>query len=116
MHDKDHYPVFVNYITRGGPITLKPEAPAGSSMGAALWCTICQVARQHAMDNCHLLQKFVQIPQKLFYNFCKSMGHDECHCCNYELMMERTPTYQMKEETRLPDQGSRGVRGGYQGR
>lgn len=91
-HDKDHCPVYANYITRGGEIPLNPEAPVGSSVGNALWCVICQVVGQHVMDNFHLLQKFFQRPQQLFCNFYKSVGHDECNCQRYELIMERTPT------------------------
>jgi len=81
-HDKDHYPIFAIYITRGGPIPLRPEVPVGPSVETALWCAICQVVGQHAIDNCHLLQNFVQTPQQLFYNFCKSVGHDERQCHN----------------------------------
>lgn len=95
--DKYHCPVFANYIIGGGPIPLKLESPAWSSMGAMLWYDICQVARKHATDNCHFLQKFVQTSQQLFCDFCKSVGHDEQHCHSYELMMERMPTYQMQE-------------------
>jgi len=108
--------MYVNYITGGGPIPLKTKALARLSVGTTLWCAICQVAGQHVMDNCLLLQKFIQTPQQLFCNFYKSMGHDERHCQSYELMMERTPTYQMQVETWPPDQGTRGVCGGYQGR
>ena len=58
-HDKDHCPIFVNYIVGGGLIILRLEAQAGASTGPALWHSICQVARKHATNNCHLLQKFV---------------------------------------------------------
>jgi len=68
-HDKDHFPIYVNYIIGGGPIPLKLEANIGTSMGAALWCIICQVTREHATNNFHLLQKFVQTPQQRFCNF-----------------------------------------------
>lgn len=76
-HDKDHCPVFVNYVVVGGPMPLQIEATAEPSAGSALWYAICQVARKHTTDNCHLLQKFVQTPQQLFCNFCQSVGHDE---------------------------------------
>lgn len=42
-HDKDHYPVFVNYLAGGGPMSLMPEAQVGTSMTPALWCAICQI-------------------------------------------------------------------------
>jgi len=70
-HDKDHFPIFVNYVTRGGSMPLRPEAQVGPSTGPALWCAIFQVARKHVTDNCHLLQKFVQTSQQIFCNFCK---------------------------------------------
>lgn len=67
-------------------------------------------------NNFNLLQKFVQKPQQLFCNLCQSVGHDECNCDSYELMIDRTPTYRMQVETRPPDQGVGGARGEYQGR
>lgn len=54
------------------------------------------------MDNCHLLQKFVQTPQKLFCNFCRSVGHDERNFRSYELMMDRSPAYRIQAEMRSP--------------
>lgn len=115
-HGKEHCPVFVKFITRGGPTPLRLEAPAGPSVGATLWCTIFQVARKDATDNCHLLQNFIQTQQQLFYDFCKFVGHDERYCHSSELIMERTPMYHMQVETRLPGQGVEGARGDYQGR
>ena len=85
---------------------LRPKAQAGPSAGPALWCAIYQVARKHAMDNCHLLQKFVQTPQQLFCNFCKSIGHDECNYRSYELMMDRTPSYRVQAEMQPLDQSA----------
>lgn len=82
---------------------LRPEAQAGLSVGPVLWCTIFQVARKHTTDNCHLLYKFVQTPQKLFCNFCRLVGHDEHNCRIYALMTERTPTYGVQAKTRPPD-------------
>ena len=79
-HDKDHCMVFVNYISGGGPMHLRLKVEAGSNAGPTLWCAICQVVGKHMTDNCHLLQKFVQTPQELFYNLCRSMGHDERNC------------------------------------
>lgn len=79
-NDKDHYPVFTNYIIGGGPMPLRQEATMGPSTGPTLWCTIYQVVGKHVTDNCHLLQKFVQPPQQLFCNFCKSMGYNERNC------------------------------------
>jgi len=62
------------------PMSLRPEATAEPSVGPALWCAICQVAGKHMNDNFHFLQKFVQTPHPLFYNFYQSVGHDEHNC------------------------------------
>ena len=40
-HDKDHCPVFTNYLGGGGPMPFRPEAQAGSSAAPDLWCAIC---------------------------------------------------------------------------
>ena len=50
-HDKDHCSVFKNYIIGGGPVPLKPKNNVGISVGDVLWCAICQVTGQHAIDN-----------------------------------------------------------------
>lgn len=94
---------------------LRSEATARPNTGPTLWCAIFQVARKHATENCHLLQKFVQTPQHLFCNFCQSVGHDEHNCWSYELMMGRTLAYRVQAEMRPLDQGTRGARGVYQG-
>lgn len=62
-HDKDHFPIFVNYVEGGGPMHLRLEAQDGPSIGPVLWCAIYQIARKHVIDNFHLLHKFVQTPQ-----------------------------------------------------
>lgn len=105
-HDKDRCPVFANYMEGGGPMPLRPKAQTGPSAGPTLWCTICKVIGNHATDNCHLLQKFIQTPQQLFCNFYRLVGHDERNCRSYELMMDRTPTYRVQEETRPLDQSA----------
>ena len=114
-HDKDHSLVFMNYMVGGRPMPLRPEAPEGPSTGPAVWCAICQVVGKHAIDNCHLLQKFVLMLQHLFCNFCKSVGHDEHNYHSYELVMERTPMYRVQIETWPLDQGTEGAHRGYQG-
>jgi len=40
-HDKDHCPIYKNYLIGGGPVPLKPENTIGLS--APPWCNICQV-------------------------------------------------------------------------
>lgn len=69
-HENDHYIIFSNYIVGGGPMPLSPKAQEGASTGPALWCAICEVVGKHATNNCHMLQNFVQAPQRLFYNIC----------------------------------------------
>ena len=64
-HDKDHCPMFVNYLARGAPMPLRPEAQAGPSAAPALWCAICQIGGKHARGNCHLLQKSLQEKRSL---------------------------------------------------
>lgn len=54
-HDKDHCPVFTNYLLGGGSMPLRPDSQAGPSITLALWCTIYQVVGKHATDNFHLL-------------------------------------------------------------
>lgn len=63
-----------------------------------LWYVICQVGGKHVTDNCHLLQKYIQILQQLYCNFCRSVGHDERMCLSYDLMIERTPANRMQTE------------------
>jgi len=59
-HDKDHCPVFANYLVGGGLLPLRQEAQAGPSTVPRLRCVICQIGGKHATDNCHLLQKYTQ--------------------------------------------------------
>lgn len=75
---------------------LKLENIMGPCTRVPLWCAICQIVGKHTIDNCRLLQKFVQTRQQMFFTFCKSVGNDEQNCRSYELMMERTPTYRMQ--------------------
>jgi len=58
-------------------MALTPESQARPSAVLALWCVICQIAKKHVMNNCHLLQNYMKIPQQLFYNFCRLVGHDD---------------------------------------
>jgi len=57
-HDKDHIEVLMNYLTGRGPIPLRPKAQEGPSVTPALWYAICQIGGNHAMNNCHMLQKY----------------------------------------------------------
>ena len=82
---------------------LRLESQAGPSVVPTLWCAICQIARKHATDNYHLLQKYTQNLQQLFCKFCRSVGHDEHTCRSYELMMDRNSTYKVQDETQPLD-------------
>jgi len=86
---------------------LRTQAQVGPSATPSLWCTICQIGGKHAMDNYHLLQKYMQNSQQLFCNFCRSVGHNEHTCRSYELMMDRTPTYRVQAESQSLDQNTR---------
>jgi len=77
---------------------LRLEAQARPSMAPALWCMIYQIGGKHMIDNCHLLQKYTQMPQQLFCNFCRSVGRDEHTCHSYEIMMDQTLAYRMQTE------------------
>lgn len=76
-HNKDHCPIFANYLAGGGPMPLRLELQVGPSAVPALWCTICQVGGKHATKDYHLLQKYTQTPQQLYCNLCRLVGHDE---------------------------------------
>jgi len=48
---------------------LRSEVQVGPSAAPASWCAICQIGKKYAMDNYHLLQKYMQNSQQLFCNF-----------------------------------------------
>jgi len=116
-HNKDHCPVYQNYLIGGGPIPLKLENTVGMTASVVLWCTIYQIIGKHTMENCHFLHKFVQTPQQLFYIFCKFVGHEVHNYRSYELMMKRNSKYRVHMEA-CPqyDQGTTKAQGGFQGR
>lgn len=80
-------------------MSLRLEAQAGPSVTPTLWCMIFQMGGKHATENYHLLQKYTKNSQQLFYNFCRSVGHDECTCRSYDLMMDRTPTFRVQDKS-----------------
>ncbi len=85
-------------------------------MTTALWCVIFQIGGKHATDNCHLLQKYTQTSQQLFYNFYRLVGHDVRTCRSYELMMDQNPTYRVQAKTRALDPNAGMVHVGLQRR
>lgn len=109
-HDKDHFQMLTNYLTRGRPMLLRLEAQARPSAAPPLWCIIFQIGGKHAMENCHLLQKYTQNSEQLFCNFCRLMGHDDHTCRSYDFMMDRTPTYIVQAKSWPLDQNAGVVR------
>lgn len=67
------------------------------------------------MDNCHLLQKYTQTSQQLFYNFYRLVGHDEHTYRSYEVMMDQTPTYNVHTKMLALDPNVGMVCVGFQG-
>jgi hypothetical protein len=63
-----------------------------------LWCEICKKLSQ---DPYHfpMMQKYQTVPKSSYFNFCKSVGHDDKDCRTMDLMRERTSdAYRVKEE------------------
>lgn len=94
----------MNYLAGEGPIPLTPEAQAGSSATPTLRSAIFQIGGNHATYNCHLLQKYMKMSEKLFYNFCRSVDHDEHSSRSYEMMMNQTPSYRVQTKMQVLDQ------------
>ena len=89
-HAKDNYPTFMNYVTSSAPNPLNGHGLS--------WCRICQ-SRGHHDEECLYLKNVVSTPAKVFNKFCKSVGHDEKYCREYQLLKEKTvDTYLMKNE------------------
>ena len=89
-HSKEHFPVYAECLAAGAPNPL-PQLQGP-------WCEICK-NKGHRLQECPLLQKYVQTTKNLYCNFCKSVGHDENHCRAYDLMKERTQdVYVMQAE------------------
>lgn len=112
-HSREHCHVFAEYLASSAPNPL-PQAQGP-------WCEICRV-NGHRPQDFPLLQKYVQTSKNLFCTFCKSVGHDDHHCRDYELMVERTQdVYAMQSDQQQNiaiaqyEQGRVG-RGGFRGR
>jgi hypothetical protein len=66
--------------------------------GGVGYCEICKTQGHH-LTSCPLLQKYQSTPKKLFYNFCKSVGHDEKYFRAFDLMRKNTSdTYKIQQE------------------
>jgi hypothetical protein len=69
-HDKEHYPLFHEYLASGAPSPLKQVTLP--------WCEVCR--NQHHPDEGYYMQKYVQTPTNLYYTFYKYVGRDEKYC------------------------------------
>jgi hypothetical protein len=69
-HDKEHCPLFNEYLASGALIPLKQVTLP--------WCEECR--NRHRPGECYYMQKYVQTPTNLYCTFCKSMGHDDRDC------------------------------------
>ena len=105
-HDRDQCPIVRTYLNTGAPNQFNP---------GVLYCEICRTTGQHRPENCHLLQRYVQVPKNPYCKFCKSVGHNEEECRSYDLMRERiSDVYRVQNEVQNND--GYGYRGGASGR
>jgi hypothetical protein len=79
-HDKEHYPLFHEYLASGASIPLKQVTLP--------WCEVCR--NRHHPGECYYMQKYVQTPTNLYFMLCKSVSNDDRDCRAYDLMHERT--------------------------
>ena len=80
-HDKEQCPTLRNYLNTGAPNLFNPNV---------LYCEICRTSHQHRLEDCYLLQRYVQVPKNPYCKFYKSVGHNEDECRSFDLMRERT--------------------------
>jgi len=85
-HHKDQCPLFQEYLATVAPNPL--------NHGAGPWCKICRTRGGHRPKHCPLLQKYVSTLTRLYFSFCKSIGHDESSFRAYN-MMHNKRTYMM---------------------
>jgi hypothetical protein len=78
-HDKEHCPLFHEYLASGAPSPLK--------QAIVPWCEVCRT--RHRSGECYYMQKYVQTPTNIYCSFCKYVGHDEKDCRVYDLLHER---------------------------
>ena len=65
------------------------------------WCRICQT-RGHNLEEFLYLQNIVSTPTSLYCKFCKSVGHDEKDCREFQLLQDKTvDTYLMKNDEKM---------------
>jgi hypothetical protein len=77
-YDKEHCPLFHEYLASGALSPLKQVTLP--------WCEVCK--NRHRPSECYYIKKYVQTPTNLYFTFCKSVGHDDRDCRDYDLMHE----------------------------
>ena len=61
--------------------------------------------RGHRDEDFLYLYNIVSTPTSLFYKFCKSVGHDDKDCREYQLLKEKkVDTYLMKKNGKIGDE------------
>jgi hypothetical protein len=88
-HHKNEFPTFARYMEIG----LENHFPTGGP-----WC---EIYKTHGHDpyNFPMMQKYQQIPKNSYWNFFKSVGHDDKDCRTIDLMREITSdTYRVHVE------------------
>jgi hypothetical protein len=59
------------------------------------------ICKMHGNDpyHCPMMHKYKTIPRISYYNFCKSVGHDDKDCRTMEMMREiNSDTYRVQVE------------------
>jgi hypothetical protein len=79
-HDKEQCTLFHEY--------LASEAPSPLKQATLPWCMIYR--SRHHPGECYYLKTYVQTLTNLYCTFCKSVGHDDMDCRDYDLMHERS--------------------------
>jgi hypothetical protein len=78
-HDKEHCPLFHEYLASGDLIPLKQVTLP--------WCEVCR--NRHHPGECNYMKKYVQTPTNLYCTFYKSIGKDDRNCRDCDLIHER---------------------------
>jgi len=99
-------------------VAIGAPNPVGPGEGA--WCEICKTIG-HRLENCHLLQKYVNLPKSLYYKFCQFVRHDQSDCRSWKMMNDRNAGFyivqgeEMLEASTLQIPEPRGGYCGYRG-
>jgi len=79
----------VNYLGEGRPNPLPIGGP---------WYEICRT-NEHDPYHCPMMQKYQTVPKSTFYNFYKSVGHEDNDHRTLEMMKEMASyAYRMQVE------------------